>query len=79
MVDSVWFDSYLRTDREGEMSEDEYFLDMEQRNEIKRNTEIMLKAVTAAQDFVESQGNQLGTITLRKAFEMGFRQGYTSK
>jgi len=56
------------------MNEDEAFqlLDKQQ-----QQVEILQVAQREAQEFIEDHADQLGIMTLRKAFEMGYRFGYS--
>ncbi len=56
------------------MNEDEAFqlLDKQQ-----QQVEILQVAQREAQEFIEDHADQLGVMTLRKAFEMGYRFGYS--
>jgi hypothetical protein len=55
------------------MNEDEAFqlLDKQQ-----QQVELISAAQREAQEFIEDHADQLGIMTLRKAFEMGYRFGY---
>lgn len=55
------------------MDEDEAFqlLDKQQ-----QQVELISAAQREAQEFIEDHADQLGIMTLRKAFEMGYRFGY---
>jgi hypothetical protein len=56
------------------MNEEETFqlLDKQQ-----QQVEILQVAQREAQGFIEDHADQLGIMTLRKAFEMGYRSGYS--
>lgn len=56
------------------MDEEEAFqlLDKQQ-----QQVEILQVAQREAQEFIEDHADQLGVMTLRKAFEMGYRFGYS--
>ena len=56
------------------MNEDEAFqlLDKQQ-----QQVEILQVAQREAHEFIEDHADQLGIMTLRKAFEMGYRFGYS--
>jgi len=56
------------------MNEDEAFqlLDKQQ-----QQVELISAAQREAQEFIEDHADQLGIMTLRKAFEMGYRFGYS--
>jgi hypothetical protein len=59
------------------MTEDEAFKEAEARIANAPKVVAALHAVTEAQKFIEEHtATELGITTLRKAFEMGFRQGY---
>lgn len=45
--------------------------------EHKRVGEYLQRAQIEAEKFVREYHNELGIMTLRKAFEIGFRKGYT--
>lgn len=57
------------------MTEDQEFELLEQRQRQKRDTEIFMQASTAAAQFVQVYQNELAIMSLRKAFELGFRAG----
>lgn len=56
------------------MTEEEAFqlLDKQQ-----QQIELLAVAQREAQEFIEDHSEQLGVMTLRKAFEMGYRFGYS--
>jgi len=56
------------------MNEDEAFqlLDKQQ-----QQVQLLQVAQREAQEFIEDHADQLGIMTLRKAFEMGYRFGYS--
>jgi len=56
------------------VNEDEAFqlLDKQQ-----QQVELISAAQREAQEFIEDHADQLGIMTLRKAFEMGYRFGYS--
>jgi len=56
------------------MNEEETFqlLDKQQ-----QQVELISAAQREAQEFIEDHADQLGIMTLRKAFEMGYRFGYS--
>ena len=58
------------------MSEDEAFEILEQDIRRKECQDILKRAQIEAQEFVQDYADQLGIMTLRKAFEMGYRFGY---
>jgi hypothetical protein len=57
------------------MNEDEAFqlLDKQQ-----QQVKLISTAQREAQEFIEDHADQLGIMTLRKAFEMGYRFGYSA-
>ena len=61
-------------DRLNPTKEDEAFeiIDKQQ-----QQIELMSVAQREAQEFIEDHAEQLGVMTLRKAFEMGYRFGYS--
>ena len=56
------------------MNEEETFqlLDKQQ-----QQVQLLAVAQREAQEFIEDHADQLGIMTLRKAFEMGYRFGYS--
>jgi hypothetical protein len=56
------------------MNEEETFqlLDKQQ-----QQNQLLIIAQREAQEFIEDHADQLGIMTLRKAFEMGYRFGYS--
>lgn len=58
------------------MTEDEQWDELERRNRAVHETRCMQMAVVEAQRFVENSKHELGIMTLRKAYEMGYRAGY---
>ena len=56
------------------MTEDEAFETIAKQQE---QIELMSVAQREAQEFVQDHADQLGIMTLRKAFEMGYRFGYS--
>lgn len=58
------------------MTEDEEFHVMEQR---RRLEDYIKQAKLEGEKFVDSYGDRLGDMTLRQAFEIGFRYGLTSE
>ena len=58
------------------MTEDEEFHVMEQR---RRLEDYIRQAKLEGDKFVSSYGDRLGDMTLRQAFELGFRYGLTSE
>lgn len=63
---------------EKKLTEDEAFEELEQRLKAKRTTEYLQRAGMEAIKFIEEHQADLGIMTLRKAFELGFRYGYTA-
>lgn len=59
------------------MTEDEEFNLLEEEIRRKENIQLIKQAQQEAQEFVEDHADQLGAMTLRKAFEMGYRFGYS--
>lgn len=59
------------------MTEDEEFNLLEEEIRRKENIQLIKQAQQEAQEFVEDHADQLGIMTLRKAFEMGYRFGYS--
>ena len=57
------------------MSEDEAFEMLEQDIRRKEYQEVLKRAQIEAQEFVQDHANELGIMTLRKAFEMGYSRG----
>ena len=58
------------------MSEDEAFKLLEEEIRRKDYQNILKRAQTEAQEFVQDHASELGIMTLRKAFEVGYRFGY---
>ena len=56
------------------MTEDEAFETLDKQ---QQQNELLTVAQREAQEFVEDHADQLGIMTLRKAFEMGYRFGYS--
>lgn len=59
------------------MTEDEEFNLLEEEIRRRENIQLIKQAQQEAQEFVEDHADQLGIMTLRKAFEMGYRFGYS--
>jgi hypothetical protein len=59
------------------MTEDEAFQDLEHRLKAQKSTEYIQRAQIEAARFIHDYQNELGVMTLRKAYELGFRHGYT--
>lgn len=58
------------------MNEDEEFEFLEEDIRRKEYQDILKRAQTEAQEFVRDHASELGIMTLRKAFEIGYRFGY---
>ena len=58
------------------MNEDEAFELLEEDIRRKDYQDILKRAQTEAQEFVQDHASELGIMTLRKAFEVGYRFGY---
>ena len=56
------------------MTEDEAFETLDKQ---QQHNELLTVAQREAQEFIEDHADQLGIMTLRKAFEMGYRFGYS--
>ena len=56
------------------MTEDEAFETLDKQ---QQHNELMTVAQREAQEFIEDHADQLGIMTLRTAFEMGYRFGYS--
>ena len=56
------------------MTEDEAFETLDKQ---QQQNELLAVAQREAQEFIEDHAEQLGVMTLRKAFEMGYRFGYS--
>ena len=61
-------------DRLNPTKEDEAFETIDKQ---QQQIELMSVAQREAQEFIEDHAEQLGVMTLRKAFEMGYRFGYS--
>jgi hypothetical protein len=59
------------------MTEDESWEELEQRLKRQNLTQYLQRAYAEASRFIEENKNDLGTMTLRKAFEIGYRYGYS--
>jgi flagellar biosynthesis/type III secretory pathway protein FliH len=59
------------------MTEDEQFKDLEDRLIAQKVHAYLANAATHAQQFIEEYSAELGIMTLRKAYELGYRHGYT--
>ena len=58
-------------------AEDEAFEELEQRLRDQKVERYMQRATIEAARFIHDNRDQLGILTLRKAFEMGYRLGYS--
>lgn len=58
------------------MTEDEAFEILEQDIRRKEYQDILKRAQIEAQEFIQDHAGELGIMTLRKAFEVGYRFGY---
>jgi|688.fasta_scaffold263573_1 hypothetical protein len=58
------------------MSEDEAFELLEEDIRRREYQDTLKRAQTEAQEFVQDHAAELGIMTLRKAFEIGYRFGY---
>jgi hypothetical protein len=56
------------------VTEDEAFETLDKQ---QQQNELLTVAQREAQEFIEDHADQLGIMTLRKAFEMGYRFGYS--
>lgn len=60
------------------MTEDEAWEELERKQQQAQELDMRREAQTKAIEFIESNGAiELGIMTLRKAFEMGYRFGYS--
>jgi hypothetical protein len=59
------------------MTEDEAFQELEHRLNAQKTAEYLQRAQIEAARFIHDHQNELGMMTLRRAFELGFRHGYT--
>ena len=59
------------------MTEDDAFAELEHRLNAQKNIDMQRAAIEAAR-FIYDNKDELGIMTLRKAFEIGFRLGYTN-
>lgn len=59
------------------MTEDEAFEELEHRIKSKQTTDYIQRAQIEAARFIHDHKDELGMMTLRKAFEIGFRYGCT--
>jgi hypothetical protein len=58
------------------MSEDEAWQELEKDIRRRECQDILKRAQVEAQEFVQDHASELGIMTLRKAFEVGYRFGY---
>ena len=58
------------------MTEDEAFQLLEEDIRRKEYQDILKRAQVEAQEFVQDHASELGIMTIRKAFEVGYRFGY---
>lgn len=58
------------------MTEDEAFQLLEEDIRRREYQDILKRAQIEAQEFIQDHASELGIMTLRKAFEMGYRFGY---
>lgn len=58
------------------MTEDEEWQLIEARQRKQDDNRCMQHAVVEAQRFIENSKDELGIMTLRKAYEMGYKAGY---
>jgi hypothetical protein len=56
--------------------EDEAFQELERAQEQRRNTMVLERAQIEAARFMQDQQRDLAMMTLRKAFEIGYRFGF---
>jgi hypothetical protein len=60
------------------MTEDEAWEELERKQQQAQELDVRREAQTKAIEFIENNGAiELGIMTLRKAFEMGYRFGYS--
>jgi hypothetical protein len=58
------------------VNEEETWQELEKDIHRKEYQDILKRAQVEAQEFVQDHANELGIMTLRKAFEVGYRFGY---
>lgn len=58
------------------MTEDEAFQILEEDIRRREYQDILKRAQVEAQEFIQDHASELGIMTLRKAFEVGYRFGY---
>lgn len=59
------------------MTEDDAWKFLEEKQKMEAINRERLNAWNKSGQFVDAESTQLGTMSLRKAFEMGYRSGYT--
>lgn len=59
------------------MTEDEAFEEMERASLVKKEQAYLQRAQMEAAKFVDDYSHELSIMTLRKAFELGYRFGYS--
>jgi hypothetical protein len=67
----------MNPDANATTPEDEAFEELEQRLRDQKVERYMQRAQIEAARFIQDNRNLLGLMTLRKAFEMGYRLGYS--
>jgi hypothetical protein len=67
----------MKPDANATTPEDEAFEELEQRLRDQKVTRYMQRAQIEAARFIQDNRDLLGLMTLRKAFEMGYRLGYS--
>jgi hypothetical protein len=67
----------MNPDENAATPEDEAFEELEQRLRDQKVTRYMQRAQIEAARFIQDNRDLLGLMTLRKAFEMGYRLGYS--
>ncbi len=67
----------MNPDANATTPEDEAFEELEQRLRDQKVTRYMQRAQIEAARFIQDNRDLLGLMTLRKAFEMGYRLGYS--
>jgi hypothetical protein len=58
------------------MTEEEQWQELERKQRRHNELICMQNAVVEAQRFIESSKDELGIMTLRKAYEMGYKAGF---
>jgi len=59
------------------MTEDDAFRELERNIQAQKNIDLIYRASAEAARFIYDKKDELGIMTLRKAFEIGFKHGYT--